>query len=149
MTSYSMSIGILYSPSPAVSYGLAMRDLGRNLKFLPLSSTAESAPERDVFRPAALEISSTLRFPTKSRSHFVQLLVAVEHNLLTEVYSYRGGLEVLPFDFLALRLGYLNAGWTMASAGLGVIVGGFEVDVAIMPQESGTRFHEVSVKYIY
>ena len=147
-TGYSMSLGILYSPSPSVSYGLTMRDLGRSLEYLPQSIAAGARPTLDEFRPAAMEISSTLRFPSKSRSHFLQILVAVEHNMITKEYLYRGGLEVLLTDFLAARLGYVNAPVTQANGGLGLMLGRLELDYAIMPRKSGAaRFDEWSLKY--
>lgn len=146
----SVSLGILYTPTPAVSYGMVIRDLGRSIEYTLQDSGAPTSIGVDEVHPASFELSSTLRFPSKGRAPFIQLLVAVEKDYIGKEFRYKGGLEILFFkNMLAARIGYVNATFRQPSAGLGLTLGKFEIDYAIMPRQEAPRFDQFTLKAFF
>ncbi len=146
---YSFSFGLLYAPTPAVTYGIVLRDLGKSLSYSYSSVTEKTAIALGAFRPASAEIGSSLLFPTNGREPFLQLSVSVERDYIVKELRYRGGIEITPWHFLAARVGYINATVTQATGGLGLTIGKFRFDYAIMPRPQAPRYDEFSIKAFF
>ncbi len=149
VSGYSVSFGLLYSPTPSIRYGLVVHDLGKCLEFTFDPLTQKTTVGLATFLPASIEMGSTLLFPTRGRAPYLQLSIAVERDYILKELRYRGGMELTLWRFLAARVGYVNATYTQATAGLGLTLGNFRFDYAIMPRPQAPRYDEFSVKAFF
>jgi hypothetical protein len=149
-TGYSITLGLMYTPDRSISYALCIRDLGRSIEYTLHRSNNTTVAGYDEFHPATTELSSTLRFPARNRAPFLSLMVAIENNHILKEFRYKGGLELLLFgNTVAARVGMVNASAREASGGLGLALGRFRIDYAIMPRISSARYDEISLKAIF
>ncbi len=146
---YSFSLGVLYSPTPSVSYGIVVRDFGKSLQYAYSAQTGKTTVALSGTRPGSVEMGSTLLFPAQSRLPFLQISVSVERDYIAKELRYKGGVELTPWRFLALRVGYVNAAVAQAMGGLGLTIGRFRFDYGIMPRTQAPRFDEMSVKAFF
>jgi hypothetical protein len=91
-------------------------------------------------------MGSTLLFPAKTRAPFLQLSISVERDYVLKELRYRGGIELTLWHYLAARVGYINATVAQATGGVGLTIGKFQFDYAIMPRAQAPRYDEFSVK---
>ncbi len=148
-TGYSVSLGVLYSPTPSVSYGFAVRDLGKSLQYLYSPNTGRTTVGLTTTSPATLETGGTFRFPAQNRMPYLQISVAIERDYGTRNLWYKGGIELTPWPFLAARVGYINETVVQGTGGLGLTIGNFRFDYAIMPRKQASRYDEFSIKAFF
>jgi hypothetical protein len=146
---YSFSFGLLYAPTQSVSYGAVLRDLGKSLEYTYSGATDKTTVELSTVRPVILELGSTLLFPAQGRRPFLQLSVSVERDYVLRELRYKGGIELTPWGFLAARVGYVNATVAQATGGIGLTIGIFRVDYAVMPRRQTSRYDEFSIKAFF
>jgi hypothetical protein len=111
-TSYSKtwavyySVGINYSPSADINYGLVLSGLGNDLTY----SLRDTILYADRTLPQKkLVVGASMKYPSTSslrRTIFV-LALANEKIFGMSGLLYKAGLELRPFSFLNLRFGYV------------------------------------------
>ncbi len=133
------ALGADYAPTPDISYSLVWGGLGRDVVFFPdaigTGMTAASTPSSTF-----IEIGATMTYPssTSLRPPFFIMSLANEKILGTTGLYYMGGIEIRPFEFLELRIGYASGpGVSAARYGLGIVEGVFGFQYAVYP-EMGT-----------
>ncbi|NJD22510.1 MAG: hypothetical protein FIA82_07545 [Melioribacter sp.] len=102
----SYSLGINYSPSADINYGLVLSGLGNYIKY----SHADTVLSAERKTPSkSLVVGASMKYPSASslrRTVFV-LAMASEKIFGKSGLLYKAGLEVIPWKFLNLRLGYV------------------------------------------
>jgi hypothetical protein len=140
------SLGLSYSPSGSVSYGLVFKGLGTSLEY---SSPNGSEPfvASSTRSTQKLEIGASMRYPSAESLRYPILILSManEKYFETKGLFYKGGIEVRPLRFLQLRFGYI-AGPSLAQPryGIGLLRDSFSVEYAVYPQFS-TIFQQFSV----
>ncbi len=130
------SFGLCYFPSQEVSYGASINGLGSGIRYdfdgYVMQLTRVNAPR-------SLQVGAMVRFPPESREPVLTLAIANEKVFGVSGLRYKGGLELQPYPFLALRIGYQYANQLGISApkyGMGFHLSRFHIDYSISP---GTR----------
>ncbi len=146
---YLISLGLMYTPTPSVRYGLVVRNMGKYLQYTfdPLNGVTSAAPV--TARPGSVEMGSTFLFPSETRAPFVQFSISVERDYILKELRYKGGMELTLWQFLAARVGYVSAATAQVTGGLGVTLGRFQFDYAVMPRPQAPRYDEISVKAFF
>jgi hypothetical protein len=137
-------VGILYYPSPGISYGATYRvRKGATYWF----ANAQNGFDKDTPVRQGVEIGATMTFPARSDRPVATLSLSTEKFFPgISLASTKGGLEYLPVEFLALRIGFKVGSFERAARfGLGILVDPFRVDVAVGPSMSDDRFAGVSL----
>ncbi len=102
----SYSLGINYSPSADINYGLALSGFGNDIKYSQVD-TVLSAERRNPGK--SLVVGASMKYPSASslrRTVFV-LALANEKIFGKSGLLYKAGIELIPWQFLSLRLGYV------------------------------------------
>ncbi|OGU33829.1 MAG: hypothetical protein A2068_03700 [Ignavibacteria bacterium GWB2_35_6b] len=100
------SIGINYSPSSDINYGIALSGLGDDIRYLMIDSTL-SISKKNANKK--LVLGASMKYPSSSslrRTVFV-LALANEKIFGEEGLLYKTGIEIRPWQFLSFRLGYV------------------------------------------
>ncbi len=146
--SASYAIGFDYAPNRDVSYGLSLTGLGTGVQFETANSLV--TPVQTILQ-RALTVSAVLRYPTEESLQPAFLTMALGSQKVFGVsgVNFMGGVQFLPFSFLALRFGY-SAGPSgyQERYGLGFIDNAFSLDVAAYPVKNGgasSLFEQLSV----
>ncbi|MEX2574283.1 MAG: hypothetical protein WD317_08300 [Balneolaceae bacterium] len=103
--SYFANLGVLYAPSESVSYGIALRGLGRSITYELHESNRTLLGSQGLRQ--SLELGATLQFPVEVEDSYVSLSLANEKRFGENGIWYKGGLEIKPIPVLALRSGIL------------------------------------------
>ncbi len=131
----SSSFGIFYYPTRDISYGLAVTGVGSGIKYIFDGEQTFLNSEQITRKLAA---GSAWRFPSGvSKVAFLKFSLAAEFNFDLSRVNYSGGFEVIPFRFLALRIGYLGGpnNYEYPSYGIGVFAGGWKLDFGMTPSK--------------
>ncbi|MFI5251248.1 MAG: hypothetical protein ACHQQQ_02350 [Bacteroidota bacterium] len=134
------SLGLLYRPSSEIAYGLTYGGVGDGL-FIADSVTMI----REVL-PHRLEIGIAMRYPA-GRSHQLIMISLSNEKIFGETgLYYKAGMEILPYEFLALRFGY-NVGPVTQTPrlGAGLRTDMFRLDYAIAPSTQSLRFQQITL----
>jgi hypothetical protein len=140
----SGSFGIFYAPDRVFSYGFALHGVGDRIDFgVQDGQTVVS----NVSMLKSIESGLTVRSTEKEYQRY-QLSIAAQKVFTHSGLTYKGGLEVLPVQFLALRGGYWVGPHSQAARfGAGLIFGSFFIDYAFAPNRLEPRYHQVSLSY--
>jgi hypothetical protein len=128
-----------------VSYGLSVTGLGKGIKYI-YDGTATKLNSENI--PRSIHAGSTLRFPSVlARERIITLSLAAEKTLEEAGARYFGGVEIIPWEFVAIRLGYLGAteGTEYASYGLGFRWEGWKIDFGMMPSKYSAELYQVTL----
>jgi len=143
---YTADLSLIYAPDGPVSYGMAFRGIGREGTF-EILRTGETDLSTSNQKPG-FELGLTYRYPDEERSYF-SVSLANEKRFGEEDIWYKGGLELLPVSFLALRGGILfqiDEDVVLPRAGLGLKTGFLNLDYVIAPDDfSGEQFHQLGI----
>ncbi len=101
---YFADFGLIYSPAENISYGLVFRGLGHESNYEIIETGVTTLGSQ--LMEQALELGATFRFPIEERT-FMSLSFANEKRFGENGVWYKGGLELLPTSFLAIRGGIL------------------------------------------
>ena len=143
----SYSIGINYVPSEDYSYGLVVRGIGADIQYLQKDSLDVLTLERNNML-ACLEIGATMTFPTASsfRRKFFILSLSNEKIFSIRGLLYKIGVEVSPYEFLKLRMGYVaGTGINEPSFGLGFALGSVSINYSVYTHKSSTIYDQFSL----
>lgn len=102
----SYSLGFNYSPSADINYGLALSGLGDYIKYSQTDSVL-SAERKNSYR--SLVLGASMKYPSTSslrRTVFV-LAMANEKIFGKSGLLYKVGFELIPWQFLSFRFGYV------------------------------------------
>lgn len=145
--SYFANLGALYSPSESISYGATLRGLGRSIIY-EIHESGRTILGSQGLRQS-LEIGATLHFPVDTDHTFLSLSLANEKRFGEDGIWYKGGVEVRPWEILALRTGILfhpEDQLNIPRFGVGLVQGTFKLDYMIsyrnLPHE---RFHQLGL----
>lgn len=141
-------LGIFYNPLPGIDYGLVYR-YRRGLVFVKGGSDISLEPYAQT--PADLELGAAMTYPATSASPIVCLsLTTIRTFPSAERFNIKGGLEVYPVPFVALRLGYkVGSSTNLPRYGIGIHVNNFRCDFGIGPSQADDRFHGFSLSYSF
>lgn len=140
-------VGVLYTPSPGITYGIAYRVRGSAVRVI---ANQDASLVRESTWPADLEIGAAMTFPARSGTPIVSLALTTEKSFpAVQRFNTKGGLEIYPVRFLALRMGYKVGSTTnVARYGAGVLVNRFRLDFGVAPSAAEDRSHTLSVSYL-
>jgi hypothetical protein len=140
----SSSFGLMYSPFPWISYGIAYNGIGWNIRY-SYDTTSTSLHRENPQR--SLQISITMRYPQSLFKPSVLTLTATnERDFRENALRYKAGIEACPVKFLALRIGYqFGPSAAAASYGAGLRFERVQVDYAISPSREVDRFQQLSL----
>ncbi|HKI43961.1 MAG TPA: hypothetical protein VKA08_01395 [Balneolales bacterium] len=142
----SFGLGLIYSPTPGIRYGLALRGIGRNLSYTSQNNVTQVST---VERHQELAFGITMRYPYTSLDHhpYVTLTASNEKIFREHGLWYKAGLEVLPIQELGLRVGYAySPGFKGITVGLGLNFQAFSIDYALSPNPgSSHQFQQLAV----
>ena len=140
-------IGVLYNPTPGITYGVSFRVRGSALRVI---AGQEAFLVKESAWPADLEIGAAMTFPARSGAPVVSLALTTEKNFpAVQRFNTKGGLEVYPMSFIALRVGYkVGSSNNVARYGAGVLFNRFRMDIGIAPSSAEERSHTLSLSYL-
>jgi hypothetical protein len=137
-------VGMFYYPSPGISYGWAYR-VSSGVSYW--SANAQRGVINEPTLSQNLEISATMTYPSRSSAPIVTLSLASEKYFPgVSLFSTKGGLEVYPVSFIALRVGF-KAGTVerIARYGVGLRFDPVRLDLAVGASRSEDRFAGISL----
>lgn len=103
-TTNLISFGVLYAPSQSISYGLAFRNLGRNISY----KVSEEETELSTYNMhESLELGATLNFPVDTDRTYLSLSLGNEKKFRESGIWYKIGLELNINSQLQLRSGLI------------------------------------------
>jgi hypothetical protein len=144
-TELNPSVGVIYAPSPEVSYGLVYSDRGSFLEYTHDSSSV-SWNTGDLRR--SLQIGLTLRLRLWRRDPTLTMALANEKILSVGGLTYKGGAEFRPSQYVAFRMGYfVTPDKAYARYGVGLILKPLRIDYSISPSYFSDRFHDMTASW--
>jgi hypothetical protein len=147
LTQFTPSVGLLYTPSPEISYGIDYHAQGSPLEFAydSISTTWKNDAQRQI-----IEAGATLRLPLWRKDPTLILVLANEKLLRVKGITYKGGVEFLPIEYLSVRVGYFATPQSLyARYGLGMNLGLLRIDYLTSPSRLSDRFHEIAVALVF
>jgi hypothetical protein len=144
----SASFGLLYSPSPGLTYGIAYQSVGWMIGYSFDSTSTALHRENEI---QSLQMGVTLRFPhSPSKPSLFTLTAVNEKNFRDHALGYKAGLELFPIRFVGLRIGYhVNKTRAAARYGVGLRLDWLQLDYAISPSRQDDRFHQLSLSIAF
>jgi hypothetical protein len=144
----SSSFGLVYSPYPWISYGLAYSGVGWKIRY-SYDTTSTSLHRENPQR--SLQIAITMRYPQSLlKPSIFTLSAANERDFRENALRYKGAIEACPVGFLALRFGYqFGPSRAAASYGVGLRFERFQLDYAISPSRQYDRFQQLCLSIAF
>ena len=144
--SATSSFGVFYSPIPGLSYGAVFQGVGWGIEYGVVNGN--TIPSR-VKLDRSFQMGLSVSIPSRPGTEVVNLSLSNQKVLGVDGIVYKGGIEVIAMNFLALRSGYwVGPNTAAAKFGAGIFVGNFRFDYAASLSELEPRFHEVSLVYV-
>lgn len=144
---YYPTLGLMYSPSESISYGIAFRGLGRSIVYdvaNPAVTLLWSQDLREV-----LEIGARLKFPVDSEKTKVSISLSNEKRFREPGTWYKMGVEVKTLPYLALRSGmlfYPNNDLYAPRFGIGIVSDVVELDYTVSyVKDLYERYHQLGL----
>jgi len=145
---YFTDLGLVYAPAENISYGLSFRGIGIDANYL-----INDAGETLLFDQRLgqkLELGSTFRFNTDRRT-FLSISLANEKRFGEEGIWYKGGIELLPLPYFAIRSGalfHIGLSEFIPRLGVGFDTGSFIIDYMAAPSgQRGENFHQLGLTF--
>lgn len=136
----SSSIGLLYAPSPEISYGMVFSGIGNRVTYI---TEGDSVVLVNGQLPKKLHLGLTMRFPSSRSERIFSIILSNDKTFGQTGIRYNGGFEWSLSEFFDLRAGYVvSPTYAGAKYGLGTRTGGIQFDYALSPSTSTNRFHE-------
>lgn len=145
----STVFGLLYSPSPEISYAIVYSGIGLGMEH----SYDLQGPPKLVFSkvslPSTLHLGLAMRYPSSRTDRVVTVSLANEKIFGSPGIVYKGAIEVNATRYAALRAGYVAAP-SMASPryGVGFFLNRFQIDYAYATGEGVQRFHQLTLSIL-
>ncbi|MGH2567133.1 MAG: hypothetical protein ACRDGA_02255 [Bacteroidota bacterium] len=138
----SGSMGISYTPDPKISYALTYH--GLELASSRHAETDDPAVGWERI-PSRFGIGMTMRYPSSQRDRVLTFSLANEKTVGQRGLTYKGGLELVPWSFLALRTGYLAGPTTSGMRyGVGLMTEYLQAAYAFVPHGIFGKVHQFS-----
>jgi hypothetical protein len=143
-TALEGTFGLYYAPNRVFSYGVSLQGVGSGIDF-----TAEDGQTILKAAPMLRSMQSGLTVRSFYREmRLVTMTMSVQKVFTHTDLVYKGGLEVLPVPFFALRIGYwVGPDSRAARYGAGLMLGDLVIDYSVAPSRFQPRFHQVSISY--
>ena len=143
---YSSDFGIVYAPEKSITYGLSFRGLGRETTY-EIIETGETTLG-SALSTQSLEVGATVRFPTEKRT-YLSISFANEKRFGEDGLWYKGGIELLPYSFIAVRSGAMfnfSESVYIPRFGLGYNAKFVRLDYMVAPKKfSDEHFHQIGL----
>jgi hypothetical protein len=139
---YGTSLGVMYYPSPGISYALVYRGAGTNIQYS--YQYAEILEQKHPNQ--SIVAGTTFWFPSMYRRSVVCISLSAEKFFNQSSFDSHAGIEALPYSFFALRFG-IHATPHIASGmgGIGFIIHRYRLDYGFSPSTVDKRLHQVSL----
>ena len=135
-------MGIFYTPSEEVSYGAVFSGIGSGFVYESDRSITEIRSEN---LPRSFQVGLTMHFPPRLENAKLAISFANEKVFGRDGMTYRGGVELIMFKFLALRGGYvLEPQLGSARFGAGIRTSRLQLDYAIWPNKNTDQIYYVT-----
>jgi hypothetical protein len=142
----STAVGAFYAPSPGVRYGAVYQGVGWGVDYGVVDG--QTVPSRTTLSQS-LQVGLSLSFPARVEKQFIVFTIANQKLFGVAGLVYKGGVEVIPVDALALRIGYWVGPESVAAKfGAGVLLGTLRIDYASSLTKLEPQFHQISVSVI-
>jgi len=140
----SGSVGVIYYPTPDISYGLVYEGFGK--AFVYNNSPSQLFSLVDEHIPRDLKVGTSFYFPPSSNRVTFVIAMSTELSLSDRTLRNSAGFEYYPVAPLALRLGFANAdSTTVTSFGFGIRLNVIQFDYAFVPMTPTDRYHQLSI----
>lgn len=137
-------VGVFYYPSPGISYGMTYGAV-RGVTYWYSNAQDGVIWEPDLSQ--YLEIGAAMSYPARAKDPVVTLALATQRHFPgVSLFSTKGGLEVCPVPWAALRIGF-KAGSVerVARYGIGFRISRVRLDLAFAPSAAENRFGGVAL----
>ena len=143
-------VGIYYSPSSEVQYGVVYKGsfaydfMGYDFRYISHDGLTRVQREK---LPHRFEMGASFRYPSTLSKPFLVLSLSNEKTVGRYGVIYKGGVEVSPVTYLALRGGYLmDAKHHSSRFGIGLFIGRVQLDYTFVPLLSRpVRIHLLTI----
>ncbi len=143
-SSHNGGVGFIYSPQPALTYGLSVTGFGSGITFSRNDSMQTIAQEGSI--PRSVTLGGGWRYPTTHDRVVFSCFLSGQKIIGVGTNVYRLGVEVLPWGFLALRGGIVSGPVTTAGrGGIGLRTGFIELDYALTTSTAEERMHVLTL----
>jgi len=133
------SLGVVYSPTPDISYGLKFNGLGAANRYYLSSDGTQSMVQR-ITPDQSVEIGSTMRFPTTRERPIIVVSIAAQKfvrggdprlssRAQIDENRIRGGIEIRPVSSVGMRFGYLSGPFQRGPR-FGLVVSVSQIEIA-------------------
>ncbi len=143
---YSSDLGMVYAPEKSITYGLSFRGIGHETTY-EIIETGQTTLGSTLLRQS-LEVGATVRYPTEKRT-YLSISFANEKKFGQDGLWYKGGVELLPFSFLAVRSGMMfnfTESVSLPRFGLGYHSKFVRLDYTVAPNEfRNEHFHQLGL----
>lgn len=138
--SASSAVGVLYAPSPEISYGMAFSGIGGTISYVTKDDSLFLA---HGVLPKKLHLGLTMRFPSSRSERIFSIILSNDKTFGQTGIRYNGGFELSLNEFFDVRTGYVvSPTYAGAKYGIGAQTSSIQFDYAISPSTSTNRFHE-------
>ena len=145
----SFALGMMYYPSPEISYGLSYQGIGDRIDYSFDPLRFQTSPIKTRLSQS-LQVGVTTRFNALADRPTVVLAGVSQKIFGIDGFIYKAGIEGWPSNFLALRIGYWVGTETVAARyGGGLRLGPWQLDYAISTTELEPQFHQASLSYSF
>jgi hypothetical protein len=136
----SWDIGVTYHPMPEISYGLEYGGTGEGYAITDTTRLSPAALQRH------LELGLFMKYPVKESRTILAIGLSNEKIFGQTGMYYKGGLEILPLEYVALRYGYIfGISSGVPRYGLGLVSDIALLDYSISPGVGRLRFQQVTL----
>ncbi len=139
----SGSLGVLYAPSPGVSYAFVCKGIGTEVRYSydGIQENLEHInPEQSIL------LGTTFWFPSINRRPYLNISLVAEKVLGVKNFTSKAGIEYWPLPFIAARLGIVSKpSAATGRIGLGLLMGRYRFNYAISPSAVDERTHQISI----
>jgi hypothetical protein len=139
------TLGINYSPTADLNYGLVLGGLGEDIKYMRQDTMLTAHRINSMKR---LSLGASMKYPSASslRKTVFVLALANEKIFGTNGLLYKIGLEVIPWKFLHFRSGYVfGPGVSEPRFGLGINLDYLVFDYVFYAGPSPVMFQQFSL----
>lgn len=145
---YFADFGLVYTPAENISYGVAVRGVGRDSHYI--INEAEETILYNRRLGQTLDLGSTFRFTTNNRT-FLTVSLANEKRFGEEGIWYKGGIEYLPIPMISVRTGalfHVGQDLFLPRFGVGFDTGYFNINYMVAPRDSrGENFQQLGLTF--
>ncbi|MEX1261872.1 MAG: hypothetical protein WD381_04660 [Balneolaceae bacterium] len=145
---YFADIGLVYAPAENLSYGLAVRGIGRDSHY-----TINTAGETILYHQRMgqiLDLGSTFRFSQNKRT-FLTMSLGNEKRFGEDGIWYKGGIELIPIPAISIRGGalfHVGQDEFIPRLGIGLDAGYFILDYMAAPKNiRGENYHQLGLTF--